>query len=781
MQNYVLKSQIIHRPLSLDTLDTFEENQQKKVKITKQIPIYGTWHKSGRGIVSQTEKGIRLTAEPSYDSWPENYPQDGDYVNYGYTRASLSVNADWQDYSQLKMTITNNCENISNPTLTIHFVNDGKIKIPDRYDREGYHVINLFSGTKEYVLDFSSLPRDVIKEISFTIGSNGSYMNLPGTLDVSIDELILEKSNYSLSTKGWHADKDKIIFSHIGYQTNGQKEAIISSLYAGKTFYLVEENTSTVVFSQTVSLITNDQGQFGILDFTDWQVPGTYHLKVEQLSTKTFAIKNQFISLLQNSLWKSLNFIFCERCGCPISGIHGTCHQDVLATHEGKKIIFNGGWHDAGDLSQQLVQTTEVTLALFLAAASQDSRDTLLAERLREEGAWGIDFILKTRLGQGFRATSAGVTRWTNNQLGDMDDVVARVHNSPYDNFLIVGCLAKILVTLPKEHELHSVLSSILEEDYQDAKIGFEQAPFHHEPIFWEHTYNTSKSLYLATLIWTNSLMYQATGKSFFIIETEKLLPKLLMCQEQTGISLDDGTLLQGFFYRDEQKKIIQHFNHQAREHLYAYAFSEAIKVVNKNLQSEIRIAARHYGDYLTYLASATAPYPMIASGIYKMSEKDDDASFHRQHLLVDEKARVEFKEQLLAGQKIAPGLYLKKFPVWFSFRGNNAVLLSMGESATIIGNLLTDDKLKNIGFKQLQWLIGKNPFGQSMMYGEGYNYPQMYTVSSGEMIGELPVGIQTFENQDTPYWPQFNNATYKEVWVGLAGKWLSVVHALSI
>ncbi|WP_430604707.1 hypothetical protein [Enterococcus sp. DIV0125] len=67
------------------------------------------------------------------------------------------------------------------------------------------------------------------------------------------------------------------------------------------------------------------------------------------------------------------------------------------------------------------------------------------------------------------------------------------------------------------------------------------------------------------------------------------------------------------------------------------------------------------------------------------------------------------------------------------------------------------------------------------MMYGEGYNYPQMYTVSSGEMIGELPVGIQTFENEDIPYWPQFNNATYKEVWVGLAGKWLSVVHALSI
>ena len=45
-----------------------------------------------------------------------------------------------------------------------------------------------------------------------------------------------------------------------------------------------------------------------------------------------------------------------------------------------------------------------------------------------------------------------------------------------------------------------------------------------------------------------------------------------------------------------------------------------------------------------------------------------------------------------------------------------------------------------------------------------------------GEMTGEMSVGIETLENEDQPYWPSGNNATYKEVWLTPAGRWLSVM-----
>lgn len=58
-------------------------------------------------------------------------------------------------------------------------------------------------------------------------------------------------------------------------------------------------------------------------------------------------------------------------------------------------------------------------------------------------------------------------------------------------------------------------------------------------------------------------------------------------------------------------------------------------------------------------------------------------------------------------------------------------------------------------------------------MYGEGYDYCQQYAVLPGEMVGELSVGIETFEDEDRPHWPQVNTCTYKEVWIHVPLRWL--------
>jgi hypothetical protein len=69
--------------------------------------------------------------------------------------------------------------------------------------------------------------------------------------------------------------------------------------------------------------------------------------------------------------------------------------------------------------------------------------------------------------------------------------------------------------------------------------------------------------------------------------------------------------------------------------------------------------------------------------------------------------------------------------------------------------------------------------FGQSMVYGEGWNYPDMDSFSSGLLTGMMPVGIRTWGDTDEPWWPQVNNACYKEVWVTVAGKFLSLIAEL--
>lgn len=778
----VKASGYIHRSLPLDSSRSFEKQQLEKEAITNRRPLtdnFQNWQQRGRGEIKQTEETVTLLSATRYDTWAKGAPEDGDYVNFGEVGAYLPIpREDWSEFTQIKLDIAAECVNVINPNITITLENDGEIKIPDIYNREGTHVINLEGQAKRtYVLDISNLPRDVVTGIRIFTGANGSYMNLQGQLSYTISSLFLEQNQNSTSAKGWKVPSQEIVFSHIGYHPDYSKTAIINSEdFTATTFELKSEDT--VIFQGEIQETTTENGTFGVLDFSTVKEPGTYYLQIADMKTPNFQI-GAVSTLKSDSIWKSLNFIFCERCGCPVHGIHGTCHEDLTVEYKGSLVSFNGGWHDAGDLSQQLVQTAEVTGSLFEAAETVKAQPDLYL-RLIEEGEWGIDFILKTRLDEGDRVTSAGITRWTDNRIGTMDDAVPRIHNSPYDNFLITGLLAKIIKSLPRDYAMRAQLLQVVEEDYQYAFAGFKKTGFNHEPIFWEHTYNTSKSLFLATMSWTAALMYQLTAEETYQEQMTEWFDELLTCQEQTGLDLSDGTILKGMFYRDETHKVFQHFNHQAREHLYALAFEEVLTASPKHAKAEKWLEhANEYGDYLDYLGQFTAPYPMYASGIYREDEWQDKESFYRQHLLVDDEAEVSYQEQLKQGIKIGDGLYIKRFPVWFSFRGNNGILLSMGKSAAVLGRLLNRPTLLDKGHQQMQWMVGKNPFGQSMIYGEGYNYPQQYSVSSGELTGEMPVGMQTFGNEDQPYWPQFNNATYKEVWVGVAGKWLSLVAEL--
>jgi hypothetical protein len=50
------------------------------------------------------------------------------------------------------------------------------------------------------------------------------------------------------------------------------------------------------------------------------------------------------------------------------------------------------------------------------------------------------------------------------------------------------------------------------------------------------------------------------------------------------------------------------------------------------------------------------------------------------------------------------------------------------------------------------------------------------YTATSGDIVGGLPVGIQTSRNDDQPFWPADNCYNFKEIWVHPSSRWLSIL-----
>ena len=82
------------------------------------------------------------------------------------------------------------------------------------------------------------------------------------------------------------------------------------------------------------------------------------------------------------------------------------------------------------------------------------------------------------------------------------------------------------------------------------------------------------------------------------------------------------------------------------------------------------------------------------------------------------------------------------------------------------LARFLGDKELFDIATRQVEYVLGFNPFTMSTMYGEGYDYPLLYGGFAGQPVGAVPVGFETFENDDEPYMPMQNNCTYKEIWV---------------
>jgi hypothetical protein len=140
---------------------------------------------------------------------------------------------------------------------------------------------------------------------------------------------------------------------------------------------------------------------------------------------------------------------------------------------------------------------------------------------------------------------------------------------------------------------------------------------------------------------------------------------------------------------------------------------------------------------------------------------------------------RESYRAQVAAGMPMGDGWFLRTFPVWFARRGNYGVLLSQAKALGTAARLRGDSAAWDFAQRQAQWIVGRNPFAQSTMYGEGYDWSQQYSVSSGDFIGSLPVGMQSRGDTDLPYWSSQNMYVYKEVWVHSTSRWLWLMEDL--
>ena len=776
----------VHSPLPLDYSKSFESfGLTKKVLVSQMLcdmEDLNKWsHKGIGGMSVTTERRIsgkhsmRLVA-------PATYPQFlGWGLGFGTSQASFDVGgANWEKYNRIHLYIYPNCEGARSIYLNLYVENDGKIKVPDKYGREGYHEINLINGQwNECFVEMSELARDKVAKISFAIEVFGKERTMGDSLKFDIDAVSLQTVEKPEVVSGWMPAENRIVYSTTGYGVESEKSAIVRVKNNNGKFQLIDNISNGVVYEGNINSKKASKGSFETIDFSGFKKEGQYFIRVEDITTRPFYINR---NIWDNSAWRVLNFIFCERCGYAVPGKHGVCHSDLNASFNGKTFPFNGGWHDAADMSQQVLQSGEIVYSLLeMANRAKEKNNNELFLRLQEEAEWGIDCILKSRLGDGYRAQTWGTNLWTDGFIGTKDDSARRqvhVHNRAFENFVFAGIEAYASMSIENDNVLKENLRKVAIEDYAFAKKRFDSLGFNDLSSIGgggDHAAMASNSQYSANISFAASLLYKLTGDKFYADEAAKAIQYTL--QSQRIEPLNDKDNLSGFFYRDLNKKSIVHYTHQSRDQVYMQALTALCETQPDNPDyRKWAESIRMYGTYLKTIMQYVNPYGLVPSGVYNIDEVKDSVNFYKVQVGIFSGAAKDYKEQLENGFKLDDEHYLRIFPVWFSFKGNAAVQLSTGKAAALCGKFLKDKELMNIAEQQLFWIVGKNPFGQSLIWGEGSNYPQLYTALPGETVGGIPVGMQSRFNEDTPYWPQFNTATYKEVWGAPAARWLSLI-----
>ncbi|MDD3277843.1 MAG: glycoside hydrolase family 9 protein [Lachnospiraceae bacterium] len=651
------ESLFVHFPLKMEADRSLEKKDRDK-PVEESHRLWDgrdtkCWSFEGDGSREFADRELRLSTQARSEHWPDRemrsfQANSGKYTTFGSFIARLDVSGlELSGGNRIAFRIKPDCPGAHSTMLRVGFKNDGAVKIPDTYSREGFHAVNLKNHQWNTCFwEIDSIAHDKITEISFEIHRYGKDVSTGDHITFSLAELYLQRVK-----------------------------------------------------------------------------PNVVHG------------------------WK--------------------CQQGSIS------------YDTAADVSQQTVQSAEVTEGILTAALAVKDSSPRLYLRMMEEVNWGLDYILRMRFGDGYRAANASIRRWTDGLLGNFDDEAADVNNRFFENFIFAAVEAKAGEAFAQmDPELSWKLLEAAEEDYAFARERFERVGVE-EAHMEEHTSSASLSQYYAAAALAAARLYHVTeSNTAYRIDSLSYIQKVMDCQERGDASKGKKIPpLRGYFYRDEEKKHIVHFSHQARDQIFAMALEQVCRTFSEEPMAKLcENALRLHGEYLKNLNSYAAPYGMLPAGIYHVSECEDVKTFaviHPNTTFAQEKEN--YREQLEQGIDLGDGYCIRMFPVWFSFRGNSAIQLSMGKSAAVIGKYFQDPELIQIAQNQLSWTLGKNPFRQSLIYGAGSGYAQEYTALLGETVGEIPVGVQTKGNEDLPYWPQACIATYREVWTTPAGKWLSL------
>lgn len=480
--------------------------------------------------------------------------------------------------------------------------------------------------------------------------------------------------------------------NHVGFTPGAGKRCLWGG--PAETDFVVRERASgSVVHTGRLQRAQSDFGVYVCGDFSELREPGTYFIQADRERSHPFAID---VAAYDATLRQMVSYFTLQRCGDTEVGWHGRCHtDDGLRADNRRHQDVEGGWHDANDLRKW------VSATLFGMLGLSRLKDVLAPAwdqgQVRDELRWGNRYFLKMQEPAGFIMNHCGGdlyvhadnNRWTDNITDGRDD--RTIDTRPCDTI--------------------SQWVFVLAEAAMAGLVGSEDRPYAdrcadaaRRCVSWLTAADRTRSagelgVAMAALV----EMHRAAGDGRAIELAEGYASKLLALQFVR--QEDSRSPVWGFFLdawdSAEPPMGVEPFKSIWQGCWPLLGLCELLAYRPDHPQADrwrraIRLFCENYLEPMT----ARNAFGIVPFGLYRAKP--------------------------MGGRRLGAFWYrwfMEPKPEWYV--GINANLASAGVGLVKAAGLLGNQRLASLAQRQLDWVLGVNPFDASTVMGAGHNNPQ--------------------------------------------------------
>ena len=153
-----------------------------------------------------------------------------------------------------------------------------------------------------------------------------------------------------------------IYLNHVGFTTNGAKHVVITDPPSMEFEVSSDVWYKTVVFKGKLQRVSGDLGEAWVGDFSALQQEGLYDIYCGNLRSRPFPVHDRVYDQALRTLY---NYYPTQRCGDSLSGWCAPCHLgDAQRADTGERLPLAGGWHQSCDLRKWITGSTFGLLGL---------------------------------------------------------------------------------------------------------------------------------------------------------------------------------------------------------------------------------------------------------------------------------------------------------------------------------------------------------------------------------------------------------------------------------